>query len=144
MTELLYGLLTVALTHLFLLDRRRDSEMSTFASRIRRVRAACKITQSDLARKVGVQRSAVAQWEQPDGTTPSVASLSKIATMTDVNFEWLATGRGAMKHKDHETTAVVIEDYAYDHMEGRLLQTFRQLSTRKREALLGFLESLVR
>ena len=65
---------------------------ATMAIRIRRARLGASLTQAQLARHTGVNRSAVAQWERAEGaTTPSVANLANIAVATKVAFEWLAT-----------------------------------------------------
>lgn len=71
--------------------------LSSMAVRIRRSRSRslASMTQGELAHAVGVNRSAVAQWEREHGGThPSVAHLAAIALATKVTFEWLATGRG--------------------------------------------------
>ena len=62
--------------------------------RIRQARRNATLSQTALADKVGVNRSAVAQWERPGGSRPTAGNLSKIAIATSIQFEWLATGRG--------------------------------------------------
>lgn len=72
--------------------------MYTMSTRILRARRLANLTQALLATKVGVHRSAVAQWEQPDGTSPSVHHLEQTATLTGVYFEWRAIYR-AQPHR---------------------------------------------
>ena len=60
------------------------------AIRIRQARVAAKFSQQQLANRLGVQRSAVAQWESSVGTVPNMKHLTMIAVATGVAFEWPA------------------------------------------------------
>lgn len=117
--------------------------MFSMSSRIRRARTLAAFTQSELARRLGVQRSAVTQWERDNGTTPSVSHLAQIATETGVCFEWLATGRGpARPDSGLFDSALVAQDYARDEFESRVLNCMRLMALRKREALVKIVELL--
>ena len=63
-----------------------------------RIKSARKLRQRSqkwLAEEVGVTQSSVSEWETgKSGLT--VENLSLIAQLLNVNFEWLATGRGEM------------------------------------------------
>lgn len=117
--------------------------MTSMSLRIRRARTQAQLTQSELARRLGVQRSAVTQWERDHGTTPSVDHLAQIATETGACFEWLATGRGP-SHPDADAfaSAVVVQDYARDEFESRVLIALRRVARRKREAVARVIELL--
>lgn len=114
--------------------------------RIRRARRAAKLSQTALAERVGVTASAVAQWEHPDGTSPALGRVQAIATATAVNFEWLATGRGAPSHLHGsgggEAPALKLELFALDDAEEMLLRRFRALTPRARESLVELLGEL--
>ena len=113
----------------------------SMSSRIRRARSLSGITQSELARRVGVQRSAVTQWERNAGTSPSVGHLTQIACETEVCFEWIATGRGQCRPENGELdAALMVGDFARDSMESRLLEGFRRVAHKKREALVQVVE----
>lgn len=119
--------------------------VTDMSSRIRRSRLLASISQSELARRIGIQRSAVTQWERNDGTTPSVAHLAQIASETAVCFEWLATGRGPTRPNPGSfDTAILPQDLAFDELESRVLAGLRRLSRRKREAIVQMIESLSR
>jgi transcriptional regulator with XRE-family HTH domain len=63
-------------------------------SRIRAAREGLGMTQAALAQRVGVSRSAVAQWET--GRSGQVGSnLTQIAAVLEVGIEHLLLGRGA-------------------------------------------------
>lgn len=118
--------------------------MLSMSTRIRRARASAKFSQAQLAVLTGVQRSAVAQWEREDCTTPSVEHLAKIAVATGVRFEWLATGRGpAMPDGQEFDFAAQIHDFAQDEVETRILGFVRRMSPRKRQMACMILEALV-
>jgi transcriptional regulator with XRE-family HTH domain len=109
------------------------------AQRIRLARRHVGLSQTQLAQKVGVRRSAVSHWESSEGKNPSVANLRTIATVTQVQFEWLATGRGAMQVSAEQALdsvaaaeVMMIEDGA----EMRLIGSFRALSANARVMLL--------
>lgn len=61
--------------------------------RIKRARGRLKLTQRALGDKLGVTREAVSQWESGD-SAPSSERLRNLAVICQVNYDWLATGRG--------------------------------------------------
>lgn len=115
--------------------------MFPISSRIRRARAVAAITQSELARRLGVQRSAVTQWERSNGTSPTVNHLVQIACETEVSFEWLATGRGE-SHPGAGVLdcALLVQDYARDDLETRALVGLRRITSQRREAVVKIIE----
>jgi transcriptional regulator with XRE-family HTH domain len=118
--------------------------MNSIAARIYKARTLASLSQTELARRIGVQRSAATQWESARGTTPSVKHLSQISLQTGVYFEWLATGRGPIVPTDGElTTAVILSDYAHDQMESRALELIRRLPAKKRQVACSILELLL-
>jgi transcriptional regulator with XRE-family HTH domain len=101
------------------------------------------VTQAALAKTVGVGSSAVAQWELPSGTSPTLGHLIEIAKLSGVAFEWLATGRGPVAMTTQETSAVDVSSFATDQIEDRLLVAFRRVAARKREVFVRWLEDFV-
>lgn len=109
--------------------------------RIRRARTSTPLTQAGLARRLGVSRGAVTQWERRDGTHPSVEHLARIACETGVCFEWLATGRGAVRPEAGAfDTALMTQDFATDELESRALLGLRRLSARKKKVATSIIE----
>lgn len=107
--------------------------MYSMPVRIRQSRSAARLSQAQLAAQAGVRRSAVAQWEQEGGTSPSVRHLAQVAVATGVCFEWLATGRGPMRPGGAEfESAAQVWDFARDDVENRVLASIRLLSQRHR------------
>jgi phage repressor protein C with HTH and peptisase S24 domain len=74
----------------------RKSFMNTIGGRIRYLRrAVLGLTQEEFALLLSdVSRGAVGNWEHDKGI--SRENLQHLAAATDVSFEWLATGRGAV------------------------------------------------
>src|SRR5689334_9151922 len=98
------------------------------SNRIRQARGRAELTKTELARRVGVCLSAVVQWEHPEGTAPSVRNLARVAEVTDVAFEWLATGRGPARVATGDgTPAIEPAAIATTLFEERLLQIARLL-----------------
>jgi transcriptional regulator with XRE-family HTH domain len=112
--------------------------------RIRQARRTSKLTQTGLAQKLGVSRSAVAQWENPGGSQPSTANLARLAGALECSFEWLATGRSARSAApgEHIDAAVVMRHFARDDVEEHLLGVFRALDEVDRQAVVAMADAL--
>ncbi len=94
------------------------------AARIREARRALGLTQDELARRVGVSRSAVAQWET-DRTGQVRANLARVAAVLGVSIGYLITG-------ESETGLVNVETAD----ERALLSLYRQIPEPGRSELL--------
>src|SRR5579875_2755554 len=68
-----------------------QSVVEGVALRIREARRALGFTQDELARRVGVSRSAIAQWET-DRTGQIRANLARVAAVLGVSIGYLLTG----------------------------------------------------
>lgn len=66
-----------------------DMPKLSVGERIVEARKAKDMTQLDLAKRLGVSRAAVGQWEI-DATSPSIAKLEEVAGVLGVEPEWLA------------------------------------------------------
>lgn len=123
--------------------KRRTGERASpgsMSARIRHARRLIGLSQSALAKALGVGPSAVAQWELPTGTSPTLGHLTEIAKVAGISFEWLATGRGPIAlDRDDEPTDDT-RDPTTDYAEDRLLTAFRRVPNRKREAILRWIE----
>jgi transcriptional regulator with XRE-family HTH domain len=117
--------------------------MISLEYRIRRARRYAKMTQAQLAEKVGVHRSAAGQWEQPERTKPNMKNMQRIAEFCDVDFNWLATGKGSMRKDAPDTVeALELSEWAMDDTELRALKALRKTSHRTRELLVTMIERL--
>lgn len=63
--------------------------------RIEEARKIKNLTQADIARHLGISRSAVALWGS-NSTSPSIARTKELARYLEVSPEWLAFGTGTM------------------------------------------------
>jgi transcriptional regulator with XRE-family HTH domain len=118
-------------------------------NRIRQARRSAKLSQAKLAERVGVHRSAVAQWEDAGGCHPTIEHCARLALATEVSFEWLVTGRGRMRYQSdllgtEETPAVLLNFCAQSEVEERVLMVLRKLETHAQLAVLQMMENLVR
>ena len=106
------------------------------ARRIRAARQAAELSQEILAAKIGVTRGAVSNWERVGGSIPATKRLEKIASITNVTFEWLATGRGHMQHDHLSDIPAVAADFVDDPDERHLLAGYRSANARARQQML--------
>ncbi|HVV98481.1 MAG TPA: helix-turn-helix domain-containing protein [Rhodanobacteraceae bacterium] len=121
-------------------SRPQSSKQTRLDDRIRQARLRAGLTKAELARRVGVCPSAVVQWEHPTHTVPNTTNLARIAEITGVAFEWLATGRGPPRLPGGDgTSALDPALIAATLFEERLLQIARRLPRHQHEALLAFL-----
>ena len=114
--------------------------------RIRKARRHAELTQQVLAERMGVTRGAVANWESAVAV-PAARRLARIANVTGVSYEWLATGRGAMLPElgfEDPKTPAIDADFVDDPVERQLLDTFRMASMRARKAALDTLKASAR
>lgn len=113
--------------------------------RIRRARTRAGLSQAELAARLGIRRSAVTQWEHPQGTRPSVEHLIRIATETATGFEWLATGRGDSQLDALDTTPALRRDeFAGDELEAQALGHLRRMGIAKKRMAVAILETIGR
>jgi transcriptional regulator with XRE-family HTH domain len=59
----------------------------SIANMIQHARLLRHITQGELAEVLGVDASAVAQWESPDGPAPSAEDLKKLSVALMASFQ---------------------------------------------------------
>lgn len=118
--------------------------MASMALRIRRCRTLMRLSQHELARRVGVHRSAVTQWERDGGTRPCVEHLAAISIVANVPFEWLATGRGDPTCSPEIEVPAIAYDYAVDETEARLLEVIRRLPKRAQKAVCDLVEMIAK
>lgn len=114
--------------------------------RIRLARRSAKLSQDALAKRLDVAASAVAQWENPRGTTPRLDKFAAIAAMTGVSVEWLMTGRGDTRRigtrGEEGVPAITPDSIARDMTEEQLLEQFRRLSSRSRQLVVELIGEL--
>ena len=123
-----------------------DAGLSRLPDRLRRARRLATISQAALAHAIGISPSAVAQWEQQEGTHPGLAHLVAFARVTGVSVDWLVTGAGRPRRSApaEEPATLTADAYARDAGEEGLLREFRLLGPRARRIVFDLLEELVR
>ena len=109
------------------------------ANRIRRARRKKGMTQAELAARLNVSRSAVGNWESPTGIMPCTTRLITIALVTEVSFEWLATGRNGLEAIPAPPSNSEVE-LVDDPQERRLLRGYRTCRAATRKLVLQIVE----
>jgi transcriptional regulator with XRE-family HTH domain len=119
-----------------------EQSAELLADRIRQARRASKLSQAELADRLDVASSAVAQWESPHGTTPRIEKIPALATAIGVSVDWLLTGRSDKRRSrsvDEQSPAITPDSFARDMDEELLLKQFRRLPARVRGLFMGLL-----
>ena len=68
-----------------------DDDVATLGDRLARAREAAGMTQSQLARRLGVKLSTLRNWEA-DRSEPRANRLQMLSGLLNVSFVWLMTG----------------------------------------------------
>jgi len=113
------------------------------STRIRIARQRVHLSQEALATRMGVTRGAVANWECAVGARPATSRLERLARVTCVCFEWLATGRGPLAYEPPENVPAVGAELVDDPAERRLLAAYRQTSRPTQRVLLQIIEARI-
>ena len=108
--------------------------------RIRVARQRARLSQEMLAAQLGVTRGAVANWECAVGVLPATSRLERLACVTGVRFEWLATGRGPLAFDALPCEAPADAELVHDPVERRLLLAFRIAGRETRRLMLGLVD----
>ncbi|WP_425491660.1 helix-turn-helix domain-containing protein [Luteimonas fraxinea] len=112
------------------------------SERIRSARRSTGLSQTRFAERVGVHRSAVAQWERPGGCNPSLEKLVLITVVSGVGMDWLVSGRAPERSLKLEgITAVSLEYLAKDSMEERALVAVRSVPASSKIKFVDQIES---
>ena len=80
-------------------------ETATFGDRVAGAREARGMSQSQLARRLGVKKETLVGWEE-DTSEPRANKLSMMAGLLNVSITWLLTGEGdgtPIPIPDHES-----------------------------------------
>ena len=114
------------------------------ATRIRQARQHIRMTQAELAKRLGVHRSCVGHWEGVNKANPGPDRLAEVAKICMVSYEWLATGRGGrtLGHDPLDDIPAAFGRIVDDAQAIRLLRAWDAMSSRSRIALLELAEEL--
>lgn len=116
------------------------NDTATFGDRVEAARQNAGLSQSDLAKRLGVKLKTVRNWEE-DLSEPRANKLSMIAGITNVSVMWLLTGEGHGVDAPYTSTVSedaqsILSDLHNTHVEmGRLADRVRALEGRLTEVL---------
>lgn len=89
-------------------------DIATFGDRLTAAREAAGMTQDSLAKRLGVKKSTLRNWEE-DLSEPRANRLSMLAGLLNVSMMWLINGEGeGIENPDAETipadlTEIILE-----------------------------------
>ena len=116
--------------------------MDRTGARIRIARQQANISQTALAKTLGIGRSSIANWEC-NLAKPSTTHLQHVAKVTGVAFEWLATGKELVPtlSASHPETPPKVENHLSE-AERQLVTAYRHAPKRQQKHILHVVLSL--
>ena len=110
----------------------------TIGNRIKRVRRALDLTQTEFASRLGLTQNTVTRYETGD-RNPSTAVLSLIIKAYDVNEEWLRNGEGEMFNPaPTDVLDRLAREYKLSNAAYIVVEKFVNLHPEKRNELINF------
>ena len=111
--------------------------------RIKQVRKALGLNQTEFGEKIGVTQGAIAAYESGK-RTPLDAAVRSICKTWSVNEVWLRTGDGEMFDtvKSDDLIAQLAERYELDYIGQEVLRTYLQMDNAGRAAISRFAMAL--
>ena len=116
----------------------------TIGNRIKRVRRALDLTQTEFASRLGLTQNTVTRYETGD-RNPSASVLSLIIKAYDVNEEWLRTGNWEMfvPSPTTELDALASKYPNMTHETYVLVEKLVNLPKSSQDIIMGFLREVV-
>jgi transcriptional regulator with XRE-family HTH domain len=112
--------------------RGKEPDMTSVGGRIATARQARGLTMEALAKKIGVTKSAISQWEHGKIDNISADNLLKLAAALEVSPRWL------WLWKDEKGRPIPMgKEFHLDPDESDLVETFKVLEPDFRDELLG-------
>ncbi len=110
--------------------------------RIKELRKALKLTQTEFGERISLSRNAINNYEQLRANVPPPTEMA-IAAEYDVNLEWLRTGKGEMFCKPANTFIdELAEKYKIDDFVKKALVAYMSLSDSDKKAVRRFIENM--
>lgn len=107
--------------------------------RIKKLRKALDLTQSDFAARIGSTQNNIANYET-GRRSPSAAALNNICKEFSVNEEWLRTGNGEMfKAAPSCALDMLADTYHLEHSEYILIEKFVNMKSESRRIIMDYI-----
>ena len=116
--------------------------------RLKKIRAALNLTQTEFAKQAGISRSIVAAYE--GGTSPiSERTMNDICRVFNINERWLRTGEGQMFKEqsdiDNQLAAEVAKlIQSEDDFTKKLIHAYLRLPDDAKDKVKNFVENLMK
>lgn len=109
--------------------------------RLKELRKALGLTQSEFGTRIGASRDAIAAYER--GVTIKEPIIKIICIKYNVNYYWLTKGEGDMFERFPSTTIdQLVLDYGLNDIDRLIVLRYLELPPDKREAISYYLKSI--
>lgn len=123
---------------------KKGDDFMTINERVKLVRKALKMNQTDFATKIGITQTGVSWLEKP-GNAVIDQNIHIICEKFRVNEAWLRTGDGEMFRQDDEYILnKLAETYQLTERGKRMIRAFLSLSNDQQEAIVDSVCTLAR
>ena len=116
--------------------------MKTLTDRIRAAREEAGLSQADVAKALGLSRSAVNQWEQGLSKNIRLSHFFALTRLLRQDPQWLATGQVFPRAREPVVMSPTPDYPTLTSEEKALLHYFRQIPNALRKVVLRFLKEL--
>lgn len=110
--------------------------------RVKELRTALKLTQTEFGKRVDIGQSYLASIESADrNVTEKITRL--ISLEFNVNEEWLRTGKGQMFiEKDSTIITKLSEEYNLDRVDTEIIKGYLNLDPEQKKAIKAYVSSI--
>lgn len=110
--------------------------------RLKQIRKACQLSQTEFGKKLGVSRDVISNYEM-GRVEPTELFINHLCTTFNINRCWLQNGIGEMFDDDDKNIIeYLVGQYGLNVREAFVIKSFLQLSPAGRNSVIEFAERI--
>ncbi len=111
----------------------------TINTRFKQIRTTLKLTQAELATKLGVKQNTIAKYEATNEIP--ISSILLLCQLYNVNKEWLVNGKEEMFLPDDEIKSIA-QKYNLSPKAAQVLENFLKMDNKQRDMFIDGLQQI--